>query len=67
MVTRAAVVSAEKWIGTWPEHPHTMFRVHYRILKRGKKPLRYTYQVAVDELDAFMRAQDWLRQRGYKV
>ena len=44
-----------------------MFRVYYRVLKRGKKPLRYTYQVAVDELDAFMRAQDWLRQRGYKV
>ncbi len=67
MVTRAAVVSVERWIGTWPEHPHTVFRVYYRVLKRGKKRLRYTSLLAVDELAAFMQAQDWLRQQGYKV
>lgn len=67
MVTRAAVVSVERWIGTWPGHPHIVFRVHYRVLKRGKKPLRRISLLAVDELDAFMRAQDGLRQRGYKV
>ena len=67
MVTKAAVVSVEEMRGAAGLNSPPMFRAYYRILKRGRKPLRYTYKWARDELEAWMLTQEWLRERGYKV
>lgn len=43
------------------------YYVEYKILKRGRKRLLYTYVRARDEMEAFTSMRDRLRQKGYKL
>lgn len=43
------------------------FGIYYKLLKRGRKRMRWFYVVARDEMEAFTNAREQLRKQGYKV
>lgn len=61
-MVRAAIVGVHRY-GKRTD----FFVVSYRILKRGPKPIRERYWVAKDELEAFIKMQELLRKKGYKL
>ncbi len=62
-VVRAAILRVET-----PYRPRASYcYVFYKILKKGRKRERRIYLHARDEMEAYLKARDYLRERGYKT
>lgn len=74
MVTRAAITRIEPRHFLAPGLPEArypdgmgVYYVFYRVLKRGKKPMRMLTIRGRDEMDAYLLACKDLTKLGYKV
>ena len=69
MVTRAGIVRIKQafpLLGS-KRGEECYFTAYYRILKRGRKPVRWMDIRAHDELEAYMKACEALRRMGHKI
>lgn len=69
MVTRAAIIRISQAFPLLDSKrgEECYFNLYYRVLKRGRKPERWMYVRAQDELEAYTKGCEVLRRMGYKI